>query len=419
MLSVIGLGLSRNDLTQTHLALIQAADVLSGGARHLDLFPLFSGEKIEIKKNLDTLPGLFLDKLAQGKNIVVLASGDPLFFGIAQYLADRIGKDRIKIYPNISAVAAAFARIKESWQDARVLSFHGRAFEHRHLGDFRTNDKLAVFTDPVHTPARICTILRENKITDFQICVLERLGSRDETLTWFEPGHPVEKDFSEPNLVVFLRKKNDPAHSAVPVFPGMPDDLFVHEQGLITKPEIRVISLSKLMLQPDHILWDLGAGSGAVSIEASHYITGGMIYAVEKKESRIQDIHTNMKTFGVKNLTVCKGLLPEEINNLPDPDRVFIGGGGKDLPSIIRAAGARIRENGIMVINTVLISNMTASLDMLSSMGFDTRIIQVQVNTGHKMPWGQMLKSRNPVFIIQGIKQVRTKQEKNRCSDIR
>jgi precorrin-6Y C5,15-methyltransferase (decarboxylating) len=405
MLSVIGLGLSRNDLTHTHLALIQTADVLSGGARHLDLFPLFSGEKIEIKKNLDTLPGLFLDKLAQGKNIVVLASGDPLFFGIGAYLADRIGKDRIQIYPNISAVAAAFARIKESWQDVRVMSFHGRPFENRHLGDFRTHDKLAVFTDPVQTPARICRTLGENQITDFQICVLERLGSRDETLTWFDPGQPVERDFSEPNLVVFLREKNDPAQSVVPVFPGMPDDRFHHEQGLITKPEIRVISLSKLRLQPDHILWDLGAGSGSVSIEASYYITGGMIYAVEKKDTRIQDIHRNRNTFGVKNLTVCQGHLPGEMETLPDPDRIFIGGGGKDLPSIIRAAGARIKENGIMVINTVLISNMTASLDMLSSMGFDTRIIQVQVNTGHGMPWGQMLKSRNPVFIIQGIKQ--------------
>jgi precorrin-6Y C5,15-methyltransferase (decarboxylating) len=185
----------------------------------------------------------------------------------------------------------------------------------------------------------------------------------------------------------------------------MPDDRFHHEQGLITKPEIRVISLSKLRLQPDHILWDLGAGSGSVSIEASYYITGGMIYAVEKKDTRIQDIHRNRNTFGVKNLTVCQGHLPGEMETLPDPDRIFIGGGGKDLPSIIRAAGARIKENGIMVINTVLISNMTASLDMLSSMGFDTRIIQVQVNTGHGMPWGQMLKSRNPVFIIQGIKQ--------------
>jgi len=403
--SVIGLGMSWQDLTDRHLTIISQSDVLMGGVRHLALFPDFAGEKIEISNNLKEIAAFILKHQASRK-ITVVASGDPLFYGIGGYLSRKIGRDKITVYPNVSTVAAAFGRLGESWQDAELISLHGRKLTSAHLERIRNCQKAAVLTDGTRTPAWIQSKLRQAGIHGFTTCVLEKIGGKDETITWITGDDLCERDFSDPNIVILLKEKKETKKplEETRINIGMPETLFHHEKGLITKPEVRAVSLSKLKLMSDHILWDLGAGSGSISIEAHCFIKTGQIIAVEKNRNRIKDIEANKRKFNVDILKVVHAELPDGLENLPVPERVFIGGGGKNLAELIERSASFMKKGGRMVVNTVLLGSVSSVLEKLEELNFNTEIVQLQVSRGHPMPWNLMLKGQNPVFIISGEK---------------
>lgn len=405
-ISVIGIGLSLDDLTARHLELIKQADILIGGKRHLDHFKDLPARKKDITKNLKKIIDFIKDRIENSEtelSIVVLASGDPLYFGIGSLLIRSIGADMINIYPNITSVAAVFARIKEPWHDVHVISMHGREQKNALLSALAKKEKIALFTDSNNNPAMVAKLLMENNCSDFQMCVLEQLGTPSEHVEWYEHDNAAEKTFSEPNMVVLKRKPVD-MNIEPPESPylGMPESSFDHKDGLITKAEVRAVVISKLRLMPDSILWDLGAGSGSVSIESSCFITTGVIFALEQHKERIIQIQNNKNRYNVNNLEIIHTKLPIGLENLPRPDRIFMGGGGRDLGKIIKAASSRLKENGIIVINTVLVQNIEAALQSLEKAGFTTDFIQIQVNNRKDMPWGERLESQNPVWIITG-----------------
>lgn len=397
------MGISPEDLTSCQRTVIQAADILVGGKRLLDHFDQLTCQRRVVDKNLKGL-GDFLQQMMPDKAIVVLTSGDPLFFGIGAFLVRRLGAEQVRIMPNVSAVAAAFARLGEPWQAVRVVSLHGRNHTGELLRHLANGDTVAVYTDPTHGPAWLAGMLLENRFDDVGMCVLERLGMRDETITRIRPPQARSMAFADLNLVVLTP---DPVRQTAPaLFPGMPDHCFVHEKGLITKAEIRAVSLSRLRLFDRAVFWDLGAGSGSVSIEAGLFITRGEIYTVEQKTERIEHIRENRARFGIGNMHVIQARLPESLadgnDDLPDPDRVFIGGGGKALAGIIRLVAERLKPAGIIVINTVLIDNLASATQTLSDLGFDTEMVQVQVGRARPMPFSQRLEAANPVWIITG-----------------
>lgn len=411
--SVIGLGMSYQDLTGHHLSIIRQSDVLIGGVRHLSLFPDFPGEKIEITDNLKDIT-TFIQEYQDRKKIIVLASGDPLFYGIGGYLSKKLGKDKITIYPNISTISAAFARLNEPWQDAELISLHARQLSPWHIERIRNCSKAAILTDGVRTPEWLWKELKKEGITGFTIWVLEKLGEKDERINSFMGDDITGRKFSDPNIVVLLKDKIHPGlkykdHSEkcpleTDLHIGMPESRFRHEKGLITKPEIRSITLSKLKLESHHTLWDLGAGSGSVSIEASFFIKTGQIIAVEKNLDRIKDIEYNRQAFAANTIKIVHANLPDGLDTLTRPDRVFIGGGGKCLQELVKQSASVMKKGGIMVVNTVLLVSVTSTLETLTQLNFKTDIVQVQISKGHKMPWNLMLKSQNPVFIISGEK---------------
>jgi precorrin-6Y C5,15-methyltransferase (decarboxylating) len=242
--------------------------------------------------------------------------------------------------------------------------------------------------------------LVENSLTDVNLCVLERMGQPQERITRVTPVQAQDTTFADLNLVVLTP---DPGRRHAPsLSPGMPDDGFAHADGLITKAEVRAVSLSRLRLFDRAIFWDLGAGSGSVSIEAGRFITRGEIYAVEQKAERIDHIHENRRRFGIGNLKVIQISLPDDLADLPDPHRVFIGGGGRHLAEIIRMAAGRLRPGGIIVINTVLIDNLLTARRTLDALGFDVDMVQIQVNRATAMPFSHRLQAANPVWIITG-----------------
>lgn len=400
--SIIGMGMGPQDLTARHLSIIAQADILVGGMRLLENFKDLRAQKKPIGKNIDAIIN-FVKEKSRHRKIVVLASGDPLFFGIGSKIAGALGANHIRIYPNINSVAAAFARIKEPWNDARIISLHGRQNEDKLFEALEKENKIAVFTDPKKNPAWLAAHLIAKEFINFKMCVLEALGSDSERFDWYPLPRAAKMKFAEPNLVVLKRSplKSKPDKK---LHLGAPDSWYNHRGGLITKSEIRAITLSKLRLQPHHTLWDLGAGSGSVSIEAALLIKKGKILAVEKNPVRIEDIKNNKKQFNVRNLKVVQAALPKGLSRLPRPDRIFIGGGGTDLKVIITAGAKYLKPAGRMVINTVLIPNLQIAMTTLSRLKFETEVIQVQINRSRQMPWAQRFEAQNPVWIITGFR---------------
>ena len=400
--TIIGMGLTPQDLTAEHLKVIEAADILIGGKRLLDYFEQSSAQKKTIDKNVKGVIDFVKNHMAS-RSIVVLASGDPLFFGIGARLVKALGADNVVIYPNISSVAAAFARIKEPWSNVRVISLHGRNNESILFKALEKENIVAVFTDPKNNPARLAQRLIEEDFLNFKICVLESLGTAAERFDWYSLDRAAGMLFSEPNLAILKRGTEDLKEKKA-LHLGLPDNYYHHQQGLITKSEIRAITLSKLRLLKDHVLWDLGAGSGSISIEASQLVPSGRVFALEKNPQRIEQIEINKRRFGVKNLEILHAVLPEGLEGLPRPDRIFIGGGGRELENIINSAVTFLKPDGLVVVNTVLMRNLQTATEALRTLDFKTSMVQVQISRSQPMPWGDRLEAQNPVWIVSGMR---------------
>ena len=400
--AIIGMGLSPQDLTTRHLQIIESADILVGGQRLLDYFKESAAQKQPIDKHIAQTVEFIKDRM-ESQSIVVLASGDPLFFGVGSILIKALGPENVAIYPNISSIAAAFARIKEPWSQVRVVSLHGRKNDEALFSALNEGNAVAVFTDPANNPAWIAKKLIAEDFANIKMCVLESLGTAAERINWYSPEQAAGLAFSEPNLVILKRGTPAPRLKNIPHL-GIPDNYFVHEKGLITKSEIRAISLAKLELLPEHILWDLGAGSGSVSVEAALLARRGKVIAVEKNPARVNQITINMNQFGITNMEVVQALLPDGLAGLSQPDRIFIGGGGRNLAQIIKVAAGFLKPNGIVVINTVLMPNVLKAVETLEALDFKTSMVQAQISHSRKMPWAERLEAQNPVWIVSGLR---------------
>jgi precorrin-6Y C5,15-methyltransferase (decarboxylating) len=400
--NIIGMGMGPQDLTDEHLEIIKQTEILIGGKRLLNHFKELNVQKKTIGRNIEEIIEFVKHQMVQTK-IVVLASGDPLFYGIGATLVNALGPSNVVIHPNISTLSAAFARIKEPWNDTQIISLHGRKNEKHLFKALEKKDKIAVLTDPRKNPAWLAQRLIENELIDFKICVLETLGTTVEKHNWYSLNQAANMEFSTPNFVILKRGARDVDVSAE-LHLGVPDGCIAHQGGLITKSEVRAVSLSQLRLLPHHILWDLGAGSGSISIEASLFLKKGQIFAVEKNPDRIEQIKINKQRFKVKNIKVIQSILPQGLADLPNPDRVFIGGGGKDLSAIIKTAAGSLQSNGIIVVNTVLVSSLQIAQETMRRLGFRTDSILIQINRSAEMPRGERFEAQNPVWIVRGMR---------------
>ncbi len=401
-IEVVGMGLSPDDLTAGHRRIIERADTLIGGRRLLGFFPDSPAEKKVIGKDIEAVVACIRRRLGR-KTIVVLASGDPLFFGIGAKLVEAFGPDRVTIHPNVSSVAAAFARIKEPWGGVRVLSLHGRKNESELLKALAEEDRVAVLTDPERNPAWLARRVIEKLGGGFRLAVMEALGSASERHGWYPLTEAATKEFREPNIALLKREVGGKIVRR-PLCLGTPDAEFEHHAGLITKSEVRAVALAKLRLSPGQVLWDLGAGSGSVAIEAALLLGKGRIVAVEQRPERVDQIRANARRFNVRNLRVVQAVLPAGLARLPKPDRIFIGGGGRDLPPIVSEAIRHLRPDGIVVVNAVLLQNVHAAEATLRKLGFETEFVLVQIHRSREMPGGERLEALNPVWIITGIR---------------
>ncbi|MGD9251561.1 MAG: precorrin-6y C5,15-methyltransferase (decarboxylating) subunit CbiE [Desulfobacterales bacterium] len=395
---VIGMGMSPQDLTAVHLQMISAAQILIGGKRHLASFPDVSARRVAIGHDLPRIAELITQEMTS-RRIVVLASGDPLYFGIGAYLLRTLGRDRVRVWPNINTVAAAAARVGKSWQDITVVSLHGRDQDHCLIEALNQGNDLAVFTDARHSPVWLAELMLKNGPGEARMCVLERMGYPQERVRWFAPHQVMGEEFQEPNLVLIETGVRPVGERP---YLGIPENDLDHQSGLITKSEVRAVALSKLRLKARLVFWDLGAGSGAVAIEACSLIPGGQIFAVEKNHQRADQIRSNRLRFGASAIQVIEAELPAGLEELPAPDRVFIGGGGQALAATIETAAARLKTGGVLVVNTVLLDSLNTALATMKRQGFDTDVTQIQISRSRPMPNGERMEALNPVWIVRG-----------------
>ncbi|MFW6429048.1 MAG: precorrin-6y C5,15-methyltransferase (decarboxylating) subunit CbiE [Desulfosalsimonas sp.] len=401
---VVGMGICRADLCTSHLEAVRKADFLAGSKRHLKWFEDHPGRKRKIEPPLSALIEEIEDFRRTGR-VAVLASGDPLFFGIGNTLIRHFGTDAVRIYPNVSSMAAAFSRINRSWQNASAVSLHARNAISELRRALCAGGPVFVLTDPQNGPAAVAQIVMQCVPGKADFWVAERLGMEDERITKIAPEQAAGKTWLEPSSVIIEPEKKQEISPGL--FPGAPEDSYAHTGGMITKSEVRAVILSKLCLEPHHVFWDLGAASGSVAIEAALFVKSGRIIAVEKDPDRAAHIRENAEKYAPGRIEVTEGVLPGAMEDLPDPDRVFVGGGGKDLFEITGMAARRLAPGGIIAVSAVVLENLGKCLAAMKQAGLSPDAVQLQVSRSSPMEAGMRMQALNPVFIITGEKGIK------------
>lgn len=406
---VVGIGLEgAAGLSQPVRQLVAQATLLVGSDRHLSYFLEHPASRI-VLGDLSAALGRIRQELSQHPCIVILVSGDPLFFGLGRLLLTEFSAVQLTFHPHLSAVQLAFSRIKVPWQDACVVSAHGRSLEQLVQPLRQGVEKIAVLSDPTNTPAAIARLLLSLDLsTHYQFWVCENLGGPEEQVQSLDPETLADQSFAPLNLVVLLRTPQIPTPLDLEALPrlGVPDQTFLSfpdRPGLMTKREVRVLALAELALQPGQIVWDLGAGTGSVAIEIARLVPQIHVYAVEKTALGTRLIQQNCQRFGVKSVVSIHGNAPEVFLNLPDPDRIFIGGSGGNLPGILDRCQTRLNPRGIIVLALATLEHLSLALEWVKHHGWSYHFLQVQLSRSAPVGALTRLIPLNPVTIMKVI----------------
>ncbi|PID76510.1 MAG: hypothetical protein CSB24_06245 [Deltaproteobacteria bacterium] len=334
------------------------------------------------------------------QDVAVLASGDPLFFGIAEKIIQKYGMARVRVAPAVSFMQLLCARFGLAWHDISWLSFHGR--ELIGLAEaMQKNQKICVFTDHKNTPHAVADYLNnlENNYENTVFYIGQNLGRKEEKLFQGKLQDVLAApEFASPNLLILSQEQL--AENRI-IF-GLNETEIRHSRGLITKDEIRAAAIHRLKIAENNVVWDVGGGSGSVSIEAARIAPGASFYCTEKKASEQENIAANIRANGLRNMFLIKGEAPEVLASLPEPDRVFIGGSGGRLAEIIDTVCRRIKKGGIVVVNCLLETSKMTALNMLDKNNFSPEYSEIRVS---RFTFPENRENRlNPITIITGKK---------------
>ncbi len=317
----------------------------------------------------------------------------------------------MEILPDLSSAQTAFSRIKEVWSDALFISLHGgpdpakrRRLEYE-IEDIpallQGHNKISILTDKENNPAKIAEILNSSLVTrhsSLTMYVCEKLGYPDEKITEGAPEEIAKLSFSQPNMVIV---KSGVRSQESEVRIGLKEDEIIHSRGLITKDEIRAITIHKLRLPESGVFWDIGSGSGSVSIEAARLYDELKIFAIEKNKEQIKNIKENKARFNIAGIKIIEGEAPEALAELPQPDRVFIGGSGGRLNEILDVIKEKMTL-GIIVINAATIETLSEAVRCLEGRGFSVEITEASISRSKTIGGKRHLSAQNPVFIVCG-----------------
>lgn len=402
---VLGIGSDgQRGLTGRARELLQNAELILGSEHTLALVPDLPGQRLTIGPDLAEIMQT-LEKNLGHKRMVVVASGDPLFYGVARYLCDRMGKDKFEVMPHVSSMQLAFARVKESWEEAYLTNLASHSLDSV-LDKIRTAETVGLFTSEKEDPPTIAKQLLARGIDYFRAYVCENLGGPDERVTQGELTDIANMEFDSLNVMILKRKPGRPDQQRVSQrfrrFAN-PDDVFAQSRpksGLITQAETRAIALAQLDLAPECVVWDIGAGSGSVAIEAAQLATRGMVYAIEQDVADYHLIVANADTFGVHNLKAVHGTAPGVFATLPAPDAIFVGGTGKEVVRLLESAYQSLRPGGRMVVNVASLESLNAVYSTLKALASPVQALLVNLSRGTEQMETLRFEAINPTFLF-------------------
>ena len=411
-------------LSDTARQRLANAQVVIGAGRTLDLVRAHLAANVtthNMDGALGKVPEWTQAAIAQGLSVAILATGDPLCHGLGTWLEGKLQADlqtSLEILPNLSTLQLACARFHRAWHDMAIASCHGKDAgewfagatpEHGLYPAIRAiakNEQVFLFTGQENNPARIArALLTASYASDeISLSVACRLQLPDECLfADLSLDDAAKIDFPEPNVVLVQRQTS----AKKPAF-GLDDLEYIQrtpEKGLITKQEARAVSLAKLRIAPDATVWDIGAGSGSVGLEAARLAPQGHVWAIEKNEADAVNARANAAHFRISNYTLFDGKAPQHLNSWPDPDAVFVGGSGGELEELIQLILTRLKPGGRLVMNFVTLENLATATAALNKAGASWDVVQLQASRSQPILDMHRMAAQNPVWIITAQKE--------------
>ena len=390
-------GLDGRPLGEEIERLLADAALVAGGGRHLEMLEVDRDRAVVLEGDLS-------EALARiegtGGLVVVLASGDPGFFGIVRLLGERFGRENLRVLPGLSSVALVFARAGLSWDDAVTVSAHGRD-PRRAVSVCRAHPKVAVLTSPDFGPAELAEALGG---LDRTFVVAEKLGEADERVFQGDAGSVAGKEWKEPNVVLVFDEESMPGArgwiSSSPQSPSrwaLSEEEFEHRSGMITKPATRAFVLSRLGPGPGDLIWDIGAGSGSVAIECARL--GAAAIAVERDPESHAFIRRNTGRHDAR-VQLVEGMAPGVMLDLPEPDAVFIGGTGGAFEEIVKLSAVRARR--AVVLALVTLERVVPAAQLLEDRGLEVETTFLQTSRIKGVGSLHRLAAASAVFVVSG-----------------
>lgn len=389
---LIGVGLGNpNTMTIEARNAVEESPVLIGAPRLLEpwmqkqTIPLIAAA--EIAKTID---GLETDCAA------VLLSGDVGFYSGAKNLYPLLKAHEVITIPGISSVQYLCAKCRVPWQDVHLISAHGRA--HNAVGEIQSHERCFVLTGGAYRAGDLCREMADRGLADAEITVGERLSYPEERIVHGLAGELAGQEFDSLSAVLV---RNPHPITGTFAAPSLDDDAFSRGKVPMTKAEIRALVIAKLHIRHSHTVWDVGAGTGSVSVECALAAREGSVYAVERKPEAMALIEENREQFGLTNLTVVPGTAPEALAELPAPDRVFLGGTAGNLEQILRLV---LEKNPAarVVATAVTVETVSQTLDCFARQNLLTEAVQVAVTRTRQVGAYHMMEAQNPVWVISG-----------------
>jgi precorrin-6Y C5,15-methyltransferase (decarboxylating) len=388
--SIIGIGDDGLDgASEAVRRIISEADLLVGNDRVLALMPGNVTERLVLGADVESAA----DRIAaEHGRVAVLVSGDPLFYGLARYLCDRVGIDRCEIVPHVSSMQLANHSLEAV------------------VERIRTADKVGLFTTDENGPDAVARALAKRKIDYFTAYVCENLGARNERVTRGTLADIAGQKFDPLNVMILVRSgdvPDRPRDASVRSLFGNPDEAFVQSKpkhGLLTPAEVRAVALAQMALSPRSIVWDVGAGSGSVSVEAALLAPAGQVFAIEQDAEDVDLIRENADRFAAENVTPVVGRAPEVWADLPDPDAVFMEGSGREIARLAELAFERLKPGGRLVASVASIEGLYEVKAILTAATSDVNVWMLSVSRGTDQLQRLRLNSLNPAFLVAATK---------------
>jgi len=381
------------------------ATFLAGGKRHLGLIGRHPAESFPITSNVAELVER-LRRRGHDERCVVLASGDPLFFGIAEALADGLGREQIEVLPALSSMQLVFARVGLPWNEAAIASIHGRPLKATLL-PLLGKPTIGLFTHDGASPAAVAEYFVAHGLPEYEVWVAERLGTADERVIALPLPELMGRRFDDLNVLILRRCATEPERMArlEPVPAGIPDAQFAQPSSgpvLLTHAEVRAVALSRFRDLPPGPIWDLGAGLGGIAVELARAFRGREVVAVEQSAEQRSYLVKNRARFGAHNMRIVAGEAPEALAQEEPPAAVFLGGSGGRLEAILDLVLDVIVPGGSLVAHFVVLENLALCLDQLRAASWSAETTLVQISHSQPLAGLTAFLPQRPVWIVTG-----------------